>query len=156
MPTRPTPPQRRRRGLTLFATTALLALGAATAQLAWSQPGNGAALQDCETRQDRATCERELRNARAEQRRGTLEVPGADYRANALARCAPFTGDDRTACESRIMGAGNVSGSVAGGGLLREAAIVVKPDQGSAGAAPSAPASPVPDTPPPTPAVQGR
>ncbi len=144
----------RRRGLALFATTSLLALGAATAQLAWSQSGDVNSLQACETRQDRATCERELRNARAEQRRGTLEVPGADLQANALARCAPFTGEDRTACEARAMGQGRTSGSVAGGGLLREAETVVTPPP-AAGAAPATPA-PAAEPSPPMPAVQGR
>ena len=39
---------------------------------------------------------------------------------NALLRCDALTGDERAACVARIRGQGTVSGSVAGGGVLRE------------------------------------
>ena len=39
---------------------------------------------------------------------------------NALVRCEPLAGDERAACVARIRGEGTVSGSVAGGGILRE------------------------------------
>ncbi len=37
-----------------------------------------------------------------------------------LLRCDVFTGDERTACIARLNGEATVSGSVAGGGILRE------------------------------------
>jgi hypothetical protein len=69
--------------------------------------------------QARETCLEEARNSRAAALRGRLALPGEDYRANALARCEPLAGEDRAACEARVMGFGGSSGSVAGGGLLR-------------------------------------
>lgn len=80
----------------------------------------------CDPSQDRAACRREARNARAEGRRGGLTTP-ADPQAHAMARCAALEGEDRSACQARMMGYGQQSGSVAGGGLLREAETVVMP-----------------------------
>lgn len=73
------------------------------------------------------TCLKEARNAQAARRRGALELAGEDYKANALARCEPFAGENRAACEARVMGFGGTSGSVAGGGLLRWVETVVLP-----------------------------
>ena len=36
-------------------------------------------------------------------------------------------GEEKAACQARMMGYGNTSGSVAGGGLLREVETVVMP-----------------------------
>ena len=47
--------------------------------------------------------------------------------ANALSRCKPFAGQDLAACEARVLGFGNTSGSVAGGGMLRWVETVVLP-----------------------------
>jgi hypothetical protein len=74
--------------------------------------------------QDKDTCLREARNARAAKRQGALDT-GEDYMANALARCEPFTGQELASCQARVMGFGNASGSVAGGGLLRWVETVV-------------------------------
>ena len=119
-----------------FGAAALLAVGAATAQVSSEQafPGTGvidhsgsyqSEVQACNsgnTQQDRATCLQEARNAAAEKRRGKLE----DYQANATARCDVHTlADDRAACRARMMGQGEVEGSVAGGGLLREMEITL-------------------------------
>lgn len=79
------------------------------------------------TQQARDTCLEEARNARAAQRRGELGKGGENLMANAMARCQPLSGEFRAACEARVMGFGNASGSVAGGGLLREVEIVVVP-----------------------------
>ncbi len=43
-----------------------------------------------------------------------------ELQRNALTRCEAQTGDERTACVARIRGEGTVSGSVSGGGILRE------------------------------------
>ena len=52
-----------------------------------------------------------------------------------MARCEALAGDERTACVARIRGEGSVSGSVAGGGILREIVITepVKPAPTSTG-----------------------
>lgn len=87
-------------------------------------------LQACRsgrTQQSRDACLEEVRNARSALRSGNLAPPGEDYMANALSRCEPFAGHDRAACEARVLGFGNTSGSVAGGGLLRWVETVVLP-----------------------------
>jgi hypothetical protein len=150
-----------------FAAAALLAVGAATAQVATrgsdaSFPGAAtidssgsykSEMQACmsgATQQDRATCMEEARNSAAEKRRGRLEAYG-NFEANAAARCDIHkTGEDKAACRARVMGMGDVEGSVAGGGLLREVETVVLPDgQASVTVEPQTKSGPVvltPDT----------
>jgi hypothetical protein len=70
--------------------------------------------------QDRAACLREAGAARAQALEGALNDGAADHRENSLARCRMLQGDDRRDCLSRMSGAGSVSGSVEGGGVLRE------------------------------------
>ncbi|HYD77808.1 hypothetical protein [Ramlibacter sp.] len=129
--------------LVSFAAVSLLAMSAATAQVA---SGKADALtsahpdatyrmqiQDCktgQTQQDQATCLREARNAKAAEQRGALYKGASEsqYEANARARCDVFKdAEEKGACEARVMGYGNVSGSVAGGGVLREVETVVLP-----------------------------
>jgi hypothetical protein len=130
---------RARKSLWSFGSAALLAMTAATAQVATTAPattgidasGNyQSEVQACvsgRTPQDRETCLREARNARAERQRGALGDTGEQYRANAAARCEVLAGEEKAACLARMMGYGNVSGSVAGGGVLREVETVVLP-----------------------------
>jgi hypothetical protein len=126
-----------------FSAAALLAVGAATAQVATAGDASfpGAASIDstgsyrsevsaCNsgmTQQDQATCLREARNAAAEKNNGNLEnYRGKDQ--NAMARCDVHQGaEDRAACQARVLGMGNVDGSVASGGLIRESETVVLP-----------------------------
>ena len=127
---------RSRKSLISFGAIALLAVGAATAQVAISgttgidATGNFQyEVQSClnvRSQQDRDTCLREARNARADKQRGVLDN-GATYQANARARCEVLQGEEKAACEARMMGYGNVSGSVEGGGVLREVETVVMP-----------------------------
>ena len=129
---------RSRKGLLPFAAASLLAMTAATAQVAGVAPGTTgidatgnfqSEVQSClsgRTQQDRDTCLREARNARADKQRGALDT-GAAYQANARARCEVLQGEEKAACEARMMGYGNVSGSVEGGGVLREVETVVRP-----------------------------
>jgi hypothetical protein len=78
------------------------------------------------SQEDRATCLREAGAAREETSRGHLTNAGnAQYQENAQARCGALAGGDRDACQARMRGEGTVSGSVAGGGMLRE---IVTPD----------------------------
>ena len=117
----------------------LFAAGAAVAQVPVTATGTTgidasgsfekerAACLSGRTQQDQATCLREANNAAAEKRRGKLDNSGAQFDANARQRCEALTGEDRTACEARVMGYGNTSGSVAGGGVIREVETVVLP-----------------------------
>jgi hypothetical protein len=130
---------RPRKSLLPFAAAALLAMTAATAQVAGGAAGTTgidatgnyqSELQACRsgrTQQDVDTCLREARNAQAERRQGALAQPSTDLQSNAMSRCEPLTGEDKAACQARVMGYGNTSGSVAGGGVLREVETVVLP-----------------------------
>lgn len=134
---------KRRRSLVSFGVSALLAV-AATAQVASiDDSGNyRQEVQACnsgKTQQDRQTCLREARNAAADARRGQLTHPGSQ--ANATARCEVFkASEERKACEARVAGQGQSSGSVAGGGVLYQYSYSVPgeaPSTMGAGATPS-------------------
>ena len=126
-----------RKSLISFGAIALLAVGAATAQVAISgttgidatgsyQSEVNACMSGL-TQQDRSDCLKEARNAQADKRRGVLNTQG-DLAANAAARCDVFTnGEDKAACQARTMGMGSAEGSVAGGGLIKEVETVVLP-----------------------------
>jgi hypothetical protein len=129
-----------------FGAAALLAVGAATAQVAFAAGTSDAAfpgaamidssgnyqseVQACmtgRTQEDQATCLKEARNAHADKQRGVLDTQGS-LSANAMDRCDVFqSGENKAACEARVLGYGNVQGSVAGGGLVREVETVVLP-----------------------------
>ena len=130
---------RSRSSLVSFGVAALLAVTAATAQVATGTTGIDATgsyrheVQSClsgVTQQDQATCLREARNAQAEKQRGALDN-GAALEANRMALCDALAGEDKAACQARMMGYGNTSGSVAGGGVLREVETVVLPEGAS-------------------------
>lgn len=70
--------------------------------------------------QDQKTCLREAGAALSEARRGTLGGESSSYAENALIRCQAQPAEDREACQQRVEGAGTTSGSVSGGGILRE------------------------------------
>jgi hypothetical protein len=92
------------------------------------------ACREGRTAENLSTCLREAHAAEAERKRGRLTNTG-DFEQNALARCQAFKRqDDQTACRARIVGQVEIRGSVAGGGILREAAIHVS----APGAAPTA------------------
>ena len=125
-----------RKSLVSYGVAALLAMTAATAQVATGTTGidgTGSYQQEVnscvtgKTQQDQATCLREARNAQADKKRGVLDNAGARFEANASARCDALAGEDKAACQARLMGYGNTSGSVAGGGVLREVETVVLP-----------------------------
>ena len=131
---------RSRKSLVSFGVAALLAVGAATAQVATGTTGidaSGSFQQEVNacmtgrTQQDRDTCLKEARNAQAEKKRGALDNAGGNFEANASARCDVLQGEDKAACQARVMGYGNVEGSVAGGGLIREVETVVLPEGAS-------------------------
>lgn len=127
---------RSRKSLVSFGVAALLAVTAATAQVTAGPTAIDATghyekeVQACmsgQTQQDRETCLREARNAQAEKKRGALDNAGAQFDQNKVARCEPLAGEEKAACQARMMGYGNTTGSVAGGGVLREVETVVLP-----------------------------
>lgn len=128
--------QRRRRALIAFAGTALLAI-AATVQVstARAQVTDDMSLQQklqaCRsgnTYQSRESCIAEARAVNAARAQGQIQTYG-NHAANALARCNIYRDEEGVlACRARVMGLGEVSGSVAGGGLLREYDYLVPAD----------------------------
>jgi hypothetical protein len=127
-----------RKGLVYWGVAATLACAAAVAQTPPGATGidasgnteaERAACLSGRTQQDQATCLQEARNAAADKKKGELTTQGP-VGTNALSRCEPLAGEERAACEARILGYGNTSGSVAGGGVLRQVETVVLPANG--------------------------
>ena len=80
-----------------------------------------------QTQQDRTTCLKEAGASRDEARRGGLATPlAADLARNATQRCEAQPAADREACVQRILGAGSTSGSVEGGGQIRQTETPVR------------------------------
>jgi hypothetical protein len=92
-----------------------------------------ASCMDGSSNEDRATCLKEAGAARDEARRGQLSDDSASQRQNAVARCNGLPESDRIDCVRRVQGDGTVSGSAAGGGILRETVTIVPaaPDAGA-------------------------
>ena len=82
-----------------------------------------------QSNQDRATCLSEAGAARATARAGRLENESAlTLAANAMRRCqAQPKGEERAACESKVRGEGQVSGTAAGGGVLKTMTTIEQP-----------------------------
>lgn len=128
----------RSRPFAYFGLVCALAVGAASAQVASStQTGidnsgsyerERAACLSGATPQAQDTCLREAANAQADKRKGELQTQGQDQlTANAMRRCDALGGEDHAACTARVLGYGNQSGSVGGGGVIREVETVVVP-----------------------------
>lgn len=127
-----------RKAFVYFGLVSALAMGAAMAQIAapettgidasGSYQRERAACLSGSTQQAQADCLREAANAAAEKRKGELtSAPDPQLAANAMQRCEPLAGEDHAACAARVLGYGNASGSVAGGGVIREVETVVVP-----------------------------
>ena len=108
-----------------------------------------------ESGQAQSTCLREAAAAFEAARRGQLQEPDANYRANAKARCQVLRGDEYRDCIDRAEGhSTSVSGSVEGGGILRESVTVIREPQPTFRREPVAPVVvEPPPAPPPVPAV---
>ncbi len=76
--------------------------------------------------EDQKTCLKEAAAARDAEKKGQLKEADDHYRKNAMARCAVFTGEEAKDCRARAGANGIVSGSVAGGGVLRESDTVTQ------------------------------
>jgi len=125
-------------GLALCAASALLSATVAVAanrgQLSEAQNAyqrDRAACLSGQTHQDRATCLREAAAALQEARRGRLDDGKAEFEGNRFLRCERQPPEDRQDCVRRMSGEGTISGSVAGGGILRELVTPVTPRQGN-------------------------
>lgn len=123
------------RQLTLAALTTLAcvsgAQAASTGVLTQAQERYRQDIARCnsgQSNQSVADCRREAGNALAEAKRGAIRNDPAQYRSNALQRCAVHLGDDRAACEARIIGQGDITPEAEAGGILRKS-ITVKPAQ---------------------------
>ena len=73
--------------------------------------------------QDRATCLKEAKAARIENRKGTLNGGAGSYQSNAALRCQALPAADKADCEQRMRGEGTVSGSAEAGGVMRELVV---------------------------------
>ena len=78
-----------------------------------------------QSQQDRSTCLREAGAALQAARRGELASGAGELARNARERCKVLAGAERSDCLARMRGEGTVSGSVEGGGILREKVTVV-------------------------------
>lgn len=107
-----------------FGAATLLAVTAATAQVSMDASGDYKqevlSCQAGNTQQDKATCLTEAHSAHSVPKRSLTTAKPSDLQANALRRCDVLNGDDKAACQARMGGQGISSGSVAGGGILRE------------------------------------
>ncbi len=88
-----------------------------------------AACMSGQTGQDRTTCLKEAGAALQEARRGRLDDGQAQFEQNRLSRCDNQPAQDRAECVRR-MNEGSTSGSVEGGGILRELVTPVVQPQG--------------------------
>ena len=127
--------KRMARGARYFGLATLIVMSAANAQVtpldATGLDASGKAkseLATCNsgtTQQDRDACLREVRNASAEKRAGTLHN-GGDYSANAMKRCDVFKESrDLADCRARVEAQAQIDGSVASGGVMRQSETVV-------------------------------
>ena len=127
-----------RKAVVSFGLVCVLAMGAATAQISapndtgidnsGSYERERAACMNGATQQAQETCLKEAANAAAEKRKGELGATRKpELAANAMQRCEALGGEDHAACTARVLGYGSASGSVAGGGVIREVETVVVP-----------------------------
>lgn len=80
-----------------------------------------AACMNGASNQDRATCLREAGAALQESRRnGLAHGTTRELGANRMQRCDALPDQDRGDCQMRMNGQGSTSGSVMGGGMMRE------------------------------------
>jgi len=121
-------PRLLRKRLLLIALAGAFNMGTALAQVASGTTGIDASgnyekeVQACrsgQSQQNLETCLREARHAKSERTAGTAQGSASALQGNALSRCEALSGEDKAACQVRVLGHGSESGSVAGGGVLR-------------------------------------
>ncbi len=99
---------------------AVLALGTVLSMPALAQ------MTPAETNMDKSAARMETRNARGGQ---LTSVTPEQARQNELQRCANLPAFYKTDCENRVKGKGEASGSVIGGGMIRESVTTMPKDQ---------------------------
>ena len=109
----------------LLISTASIAAERAVAEAVYQR--DRAACNSGQTSQDRATCLKEAGAALREARRGGLDDGRGQLEKNRLLRCDNQPLRDREDCVRRMNGEGFTSGSVDGGGILRELVTPVNP-----------------------------
>ena len=105
--------------------TALVAACALTTSGAWAQSTyeqDRAACLRSDSQHERTSC---LREAGAVRAQGARKMPMAgdtpeSRMQNAMKRCVELPPESKATCERMVRGEGSVSGSVAGGGQIRE------------------------------------
>ena len=114
-------------GIALCAAGALLGATIATAadrgglsEAQRTYQRDRAACMSGQTSQDRATCLQEAGAALQEAKRGNLNDGQAEFERNRLLRCEKQPPEDRQDCVRRMSSEARISGSVEGGGVLRE------------------------------------
>ena len=114
---------------TLISTSDALAAGPNTSNQAQANYIHEMAVcNNGQSNQTLDTCRREAGAALAEARRGQLSDVPDQYLSNALRRCESHAGDDRQACEARILAQGDITSGAQAGGILRKS-VTVKPAQ---------------------------
>ncbi len=79
-----------------------------------------AACRTAPAKTDQTACLREAGAARGNKEHAGVEPDSGRFARNALKRCEPLPPSERRDCVARMQGEGTTSGSVAGGGILRE------------------------------------
>jgi len=74
---------------------------------------------------DKAACLREAGAALQEAKSGKLADANTNFESNKVARCSYLREPDKSYCVRRMNGEGTASGSVEGGGILRELVVTV-------------------------------
>lgn len=134
----------------LLVRTALVAACAVSSAAAWAQTTyeqDRAACMRSDSQHERSSCLREAAAVRAQSktRMPMVNSTPESRMQNAMKRCTELPPESKATCERMVHGEGTVSGSVEGGGQLRELVTTVPavpPMQ------PMPPAQPMPPMPP--------
>ena len=113
----------------LVSTLALAAGRSALAEAQATYKQDRAACMRGEGGQDRATCLKEAAAALQEAKRGGLTSNRSEQKRNQTVRCDYQPAHDREDCMRRMRGEGTTTGSVQGGGVLRELTVPVTPQR---------------------------
>lgn len=89
--------------------------------------------QNTRSAEDKTSCLREAGAALHEARSGKLADANTSYENNRIARCDYLNGPDKEYCVRRMSGEGTTSGSVEGGGILRELVVIVPASEEASG-----------------------
>lgn len=109
-------------GIAVWSTTPLVWAATPRAEIESTYQMERAACLGGQSQHERSSCLREAGAVRAEARAGQ-RAPAASpatWAQNALQRCKDLPPENQVICERMVHGEGSASGSVAGGGVIRE------------------------------------